>query len=795
MLYPLYYDGGNTFIDIKGSPDFLTVIDHDVTGLFKLSQADTSYGPLTGSTSITGDLYIDAPRVKLHNVRVSGNLIITEHVGSEAVYLENVQVDGETLVLGSGKGGIHLTGALLSSLVVNNPEEAVDIVAEKGTRVQQATLISSAAVKQIIAQDPASVFDKVRIPQEAPAQSYVSLQGTFGTVDVQAPIYFQLTEGNIASLNVTASSKFSGQGTITNAYLQADPLSFEKMPLHYTLGNGIAPPAEAPPKLAAAPLLKAAVISNGKIALEFSRKAEALTLEDFHIEATLGEEPFSAADWTYDAITGTISFPELSADSIALLRVGIKAKHDAFAGHLRLILSGFSGRLLNVNGLPAEGVRITFRSKTEAAEVNKAPSGEAVTDKNGNYAIRLSSGVYTGELNGEGFLRTYMEAIAQSGSYSRNVNASAIGTLKESELRIVLSWGIHPRDLDAHLIGPDRSGIGGNLHTWYKNRIDRYSAFSDIELDVDDSASFGPETITIRKPANGHYLFYTHKYSGVRSMFSSVATVKVYQGIQTEPLHTYSMPLIPTSKEYWVVFKMTVSGDGITFTPMNEFTDSNPWDNVGKLGNNTELRSSVYTINNGRRRIEKVPQGTSAEALKQVLSTVDPGAHFELYEPDRTSIRTGKVEKFDVVIITAANGITKREFEVLTETAIPAPASPAIITNLYASSDNSVTNAVYSQSADSGANTASTPIHIPSSAPNLLIQFNQEISATQEELQVYVHDALLSKDSIRVLPEGLLSLNLQAVPIGQAAAITISNLKTNGEMKTSSYTVHIFRSN
>ncbi len=760
QLYRLYYDEGNTFTDIMGSADYLTEIDGDKTGIFKLSQADTVYGPLTGTAVIRGDLYIEAPRVKLRNVKVTGKLVITEQTGSEPVYLEDVQVEGETLVQGSGKGGVHLTGTLLHSLTVNNPREVTDIIADKGTRVLQTTLASSAVVNQLRTLEPVPVFEQVVIPPEAPAQSYVSLQGRFNTVDVHSPVFLQAPEESIGKLNLPASSK---------PVIQTDMIL---------------------------PILEKAVMSNGKLELQFSRKPGTLSIADFDIEAKLGEKPFSIDGWTYEAQSGRILFPALAVDSTELLKVSIRAKNGAFAGQLETHLSGISGRISNKNGLPVGGIKIVFRPKTGEAK-SGAPSRETVTDQNGHYSIRLSPGAYTGEIVGEGFLRTPFEGAAASDAWTPNVDAWAIETLKDNEFRMVLSWGLQPRDLDAHLLGPDRTGRGNDLHSWYKDEFRRNGSPSNIELDRDDPDSPGMETITVRKPANGHYVFYAHQYSGVaHSTGSSLATVRVYRGSSQEPLYTYSMPLTPSGKEYWVVFQMTVKNDDISFTAMNEFTDSDPWNNVGKLGNNTEIRSKVYPINNGIRWIEKIPQGTSVEALKQTLSTVDPAARLEVYEQDRTTIRTGIVQKFDIVMITGANGLTRRELEIRTEDAPPAAGVEVTMAALYASPDNTVTNAVYSQQIGSHPNSSVNSFHIPASAPHLLVQFNQELAPDQEGLQIYVNDSLLPSGSIQVLPDRILALNLSQVSSGREAVIKITHLKiTGGQINANPVPVYIYKEN
>ena len=76
------------------------------------------------------------------------------------------------------------------------------------------------------------------------------------------------------------------------------------------------------------------------------------------------------------------------------------------------------------------------------------------------------------------------------------------------EFRIVLTWGSRPRDLDAHLSGPKPEG--GNFHIWYRNKM--LIGGKDF-LDRDDTNKYGPETITIYKPATGNYNFSVFDYS------------------------------------------------------------------------------------------------------------------------------------------------------------------------------------------------------------------------------------------------------------------------------------------
>ena len=88
-----------------------------------------------------------------------------------------------------------------------------------------------------------------------------------------------------------------------------------------------------------------------------------------------------------------------------------------------------------------------------------------------------------------------------------------------NKMTIVLNWGANPTDLDAHLTG---SGID-EVYYGHKNS-------TGAQLDVDDTTSYGPETITIDfdKIPEGTYNYYVKWFSGSGTWASSEARVQVY---------------------------------------------------------------------------------------------------------------------------------------------------------------------------------------------------------------------------------------------------------------------------
>jgi hypothetical protein len=117
--------------------------------------------------------------------------------------------------------------------------------------------------------------------------------------------------------------------------------------------------------------------------------------------------------------------------------------------------------------------------------------------------------------------------------------------------RVVLNWGETPWDLDLHAVYP------GN-HIFFNAKKG-----TDAFLDVDDTDSYGPETVTVHKRHDGkNYVFAIHNFSasgqqGTSSLSTSGAKVFIYVGESL--IKSY---YVPTRKvgALWVVFAIDEMG-------------------------------------------------------------------------------------------------------------------------------------------------------------------------------------------------------------------------------------------
>ncbi|MFC5742557.1 tetratricopeptide repeat protein [Dyella tabacisoli] len=155
-------------------------------------------------------------------------------------------------------------------------------------------------------------------------------------------------------------------------------------------------------------------------------------------------------------------------------------------------------------------------------------------------------------------------------------------------MRIVLTWGAKPSDLDSHLVYP-----GGNIYFGKK-------VGPDANLDVDNTQSYGPETITVeRKHAGQTYVYAVHDYSDRGRQFTtalsnSQAKIHVYVGESL--VRTY---YVPTGKQgnLWTVFRITGEGEFQDINTLSGVTVDDPADVLGQIDHYSDEHTMVVAAN------------------------------------------------------------------------------------------------------------------------------------------------------------------------------------------------------
>ena len=148
-------------------------------------------------------------------------------------------------------------------------------------------------------------------------------------------------------------------------------------------------------------------------------------------------------------------------------------------------------------------------------------------------------------------------------------NIVLVPTIASGQMRIVLTWGT-TGDLDSYLWNPSGEKL------YYGNKI-----ISDASLDVDNTAGYGPETVTITTLNNGVYtykvndcglcmmdFFFDDPFGDCYTITTCDAVVKLYDS--NGLVNTFTPPdVISSSGAYWTVFTITVDGENVTVTTIN----------------------------------------------------------------------------------------------------------------------------------------------------------------------------------------------------------------------------------
>jgi PKD repeat protein len=188
------------------------------------------------------------------------------------------------------------------------------------------------------------------------------------------------------------------------------------------------------------------------------------------------------------------------------------------------------------NALTGEGlsdVEVTLRQGINV--ISGAIIASAQTGASGTYIINnLAAGQYTAQLSRSGYSTTYVTVICLGNTSNANQNGSITPILSADELRVVLTWGDSPYDLDSHLTLPDGES---RFHLYYINKgtVHTIDGLETCILDTDDVSSYGPETITLFRTVNGVVRYSVHDFSNRGSssstaLASSGAKVEIYRG-------------------------------------------------------------------------------------------------------------------------------------------------------------------------------------------------------------------------------------------------------------------------
>ncbi len=190
----------------------------------------------------------------------------------------------------------------------------------------------------------------------------------------------------------------------------------------------------------------------------------------------------------------------------------------------------------------------------------KAGGVETTTNNDGVYKLEnVPAGVQTVTASKTGYIADSKQVVVIADQETTNVNFALSPPTATGQIRIVLTWGENPEDLDSHLLVPQSDTNGTLGFEVYYGDEGSETAYPFALLDVDETDGYGPETITIYRRLNQKYKYFVYNYSETDSLATSGAVVKVYSG--NSLLKTYNVPTSQTAGDlYWYVFDINSDG-------------------------------------------------------------------------------------------------------------------------------------------------------------------------------------------------------------------------------------------
>jgi hypothetical protein len=218
-----------------------------------------TYGPVEGSEEISGNVTVNTKDIKLRNLKINGDLYLTEGIGDGDIELDHVVVTGKILVC----GGIHnfvIRNSDLGLVNIDKKGGNIRVVATGNTSIDKIILNSGAKLEE--QEVKGRGFDNVLVSVKVPESEKVDFVGDFKDIAVESSkIEISLTRGSIQKLDVVEKSRdvvinlnkdssvntlninapvvVKGEGEIENANVNVNGASIEKKPDNLNIQSGV----------------------------------------------------------------------------------------------------------------------------------------------------------------------------------------------------------------------------------------------------------------------------------------------------------------------------------------------------------------------------------------------------------------------------------------------------------------------------------------------------------------------------------------------------------------------------
>lgn len=176
------------------------------------------YGHQSRTEVIDKNVTINSSDVKLQNTIIKGDLYLAAGIGEGNVELENVTVEGKTIVSGGGEHSVVFTNTTLGEIIIYKVGGKVRVVAKGDTSIGNAEVESEVKLEEEDLEG--NGFGEVIVLKKG---EDIELAGDFETISIEADgASVEVDEkSNINSLIIKAESIISSTGIIDNTTIDA----------------------------------------------------------------------------------------------------------------------------------------------------------------------------------------------------------------------------------------------------------------------------------------------------------------------------------------------------------------------------------------------------------------------------------------------------------------------------------------------------------------------------------------------------------------------------------------------
>jgi hypothetical protein len=217
------------------SDDVVETLLYDLSNIKKsVFDQPGTYGPLTGTSTVAGNIDIETGDITVQNTVIEGDLLLGEGIYNGDVTLKNVTVKGQ-ITIRSGYNSLLLGDALIAkNVTIDVPNNRViDFMVKNKSKIDKVKILSPAQLDDS-EEATSGGFNDVSVQL-----GDATLLGTFNNVNVSASgSDIILDTADIKALNAMSPENVSGDGKIAKATISSNGVVIDIKPASTVVLSG-----------------------------------------------------------------------------------------------------------------------------------------------------------------------------------------------------------------------------------------------------------------------------------------------------------------------------------------------------------------------------------------------------------------------------------------------------------------------------------------------------------------------------------------------------------------------------